>query len=172
MSAIRGVGPRRAGHLVDRHPQLGRALRADRLARAARRRCSTPRSSSSPTAPRPSPCASTRRCSTSTSASDSRPTRWPSCARSTASTTSITRRTRVRARPTGPAARRRSSSREQRDDAELLRVLEIEGPVSREVIIAAYRRLAAQHHPDRFYAEPAEVQIGCRGAIHRDHPGL
>ncbi len=49
-------------------------------------------------------------------------------------------------------------ARETRDEAEWLRVLEIEGPVSREVIIAAYRKLAAQHHPDRVYAEPAEVQ--------------
>ena len=48
--------------------------------------------------------------------------------------------------------------REQRDDRELLLVLEIEGPVSREVIISAYRRLAAQHHPDRVFAESAEVQ--------------
>jgi hypothetical protein len=48
--------------------------------------------------------------------------------------------------------------RERRDDRELLRVLEIDGPPSREVIIAAYRRLAAQHHPDRVFAEPAEVQ--------------
>ena len=48
--------------------------------------------------------------------------------------------------------------REQRDDRELLRVLEIVGPASRELIIAAYRRLAAQHHPDRVFAEPAEVQ--------------
>jgi DnaJ-domain-containing protein 1 len=48
--------------------------------------------------------------------------------------------------------------RENRDDRELLRVLEIEGPASREVIIAAYRRLAAQHHPDRVFAESAEVQ--------------
>jgi DnaJ-domain-containing protein 1 len=49
-------------------------------------------------------------------------------------------------------------ARDKRDDAEWLRVLEIEGPVSREVIIAAYRKLAAQHHPDRVYAEPTEVQ--------------
>jgi hypothetical protein len=49
-------------------------------------------------------------------------------------------------------------ARQQRDDRELLRVLEIEGPATRDVIIAAYRRLAAQHHPDRVYAEPAEVQ--------------
>lgn len=50
-------------------------------------------------------------------------------------------------------------SREPRADAgELLRVLGIDGPASRPVVIAAYRKLAAQHHPDRFFAQPAEVQ--------------
>ena len=48
--------------------------------------------------------------------------------------------------------------RQKGDDKELLRVLGIEGPASREVIIAANRRLAAQHHPDRVFAESAEVQ--------------
>ena len=48
--------------------------------------------------------------------------------------------------------------REPRDADELLRILEIDGPASREIIIAAYRRLAALHHPDRVFAEPAEVQ--------------
>lgn len=46
----------------------------------------------------------------------------------------------------------------RRDTGELLRVLEIDGPASRTVIIAAYRKLAAQHHPDRVFAQPAEVQ--------------
>jgi DnaJ-domain-containing protein 1 len=49
-------------------------------------------------------------------------------------------------------------ARERREAGELLRVLEIDGPASRAVIIAAYRRLAAQHHPDRVFAQPAEVQ--------------
>jgi hypothetical protein len=50
-------------------------------------------------------------------------------------------------------------ARERRDTGELLRVLEIDGPAaSRPMIIAAYRKLAAQHHPDRFFAQPAEVQ--------------
>ena len=49
-------------------------------------------------------------------------------------------------------------TREHHDAGELLRVLEIDGPASRTVIIAAYRRLAARHHPDRVFAEPAEVQ--------------
>lgn len=43
---------------------------------------------------------------------------------------------------------------------ELLRVLEIEGTASRQVVISAYRRLAAQHHPDRFYDQSAEAQQG------------
>jgi DnaJ-domain-containing protein 1 len=48
--------------------------------------------------------------------------------------------------------------REPRDADRLLRILEIERPASRETIVAAYRKLAAMHHPDRFYAESAEVQ--------------
>ena len=48
--------------------------------------------------------------------------------------------------------------REQRDEGEWLRVLEIEGPVTRQVIISAYRRLAAQHHPDRFHSATADAQ--------------
>jgi hypothetical protein len=48
--------------------------------------------------------------------------------------------------------------RETRDADELLRILGVEGPASRPAIVAAYRKLAAQHHPDRFFAEPAEVQ--------------
>lgn len=39
--------------------------------------------------------------------------------------------------------------RDQRDPVELLRVLGIEGQASRQVIIATYRRLATQHHPDK-----------------------
>ncbi|HXH39526.1 MAG TPA: DnaJ domain-containing protein [Thermoanaerobaculia bacterium] len=49
-------------------------------------------------------------------------------------------------------------SRDQRETSELLRVLGVEGPPSRTVIIAAYRRLAAQHHPDKVFGQPAEVQ--------------
>lgn len=48
-----------------------------------------------------------------------------------------------------------------RDDSqrvEWLRVLQIEGTPTRQTIIAAYRRAAAQHHPDRFHAHPDEVQ--------------
>jgi len=42
--------------------------------------------------------------------------------------------------------------------ASLLKILGIEGEANRHAIITAYRRLAAQHHPDKFYSEPAEVQ--------------
>jgi len=48
--------------------------------------------------------------------------------------------------------------RETRDADELLRILGVEGTASRQAIVAAYRRLAAQHHPDRVFAEPPEVQ--------------
>lgn len=42
--------------------------------------------------------------------------------------------------------------RDKRDESELLRVLEIDVEPSRPVIIAAYRRLVAQHHPDKVHA--------------------
>ncbi len=48
--------------------------------------------------------------------------------------------------------------RDERQPAELLRILGIEGPATRPAIVAAYRKLAAQHHPDRVFAEPADVQ--------------
>ena len=45
------------------------------------------------------------------------------------------------------------------DREELLKALGLgEGNVTRQAIIAAYRGLAAQHHPDRFHLQPAEVQ--------------
>ncbi len=40
----------------------------------------------------------------------------------------------------------------------LLAVLGLSGSVTRPAIIAAYRRLAAQHHPDRVFGESEEVQ--------------
>ncbi|HYM59553.1 MAG TPA: J domain-containing protein [Thermoanaerobaculia bacterium] len=48
--------------------------------------------------------------------------------------------------------------REPRSSAELLRVLGIEGTPSRQSIIAAYRRLASEHHPDRYFGQTAEAQ--------------
>ena len=48
--------------------------------------------------------------------------------------------------------------REKPNESELLRVLGIEGSASRQTIITAYRKLAAQHHPDRFFGEPEEAQ--------------
>jgi hypothetical protein len=53
--------------------------------------------------------------------------------------------------------------REPRDERELLLVLEIEGAPTRQRIISAYRRLVAQHHPDRFYEQPREVQDSAAG---------
>jgi len=44
------------------------------------------------------------------------------------------------------------------DTASLLKILGIEGEATRHGIIAAYRRLAAQHHPDKVYTASAEVQ--------------
>jgi hypothetical protein len=49
-------------------------------------------------------------------------------------------------------------ARDTRGPAELLRVLGMEGRPSRQAIISAYRRLAAQHHPDKVFGEPEEVQ--------------
>jgi DnaJ domain len=44
------------------------------------------------------------------------------------------------------------------DSAKLLEVLGLDEPVDRQRIIAAYRRLASECHPDHHYDEPAEVQ--------------
>ena len=49
-------------------------------------------------------------------------------------------------------------SRDQRETAELLRVLGLGAPADRAGIIAAYRKLAAQHHPDKVFSETAAVQ--------------
>lgn len=51
-------------------------------------------------------------------------------------------------------------SREGRGPEELLRVLELGDGASRQAIVSAYRRLAAQHHPDRFYGQPEDAQAG------------
>lgn len=50
--------------------------------------------------------------------------------------------------------------REPRDATALLRVLGLGAEASRRDVIAAYRRLAAQHHPDRFHGSSAEDQSG------------
>lgn len=44
------------------------------------------------------------------------------------------------------------------DTARLLETLGIQGDANRHIIITAYRRLAAQHHPDKVYTEGPEVQ--------------
>ncbi len=49
-------------------------------------------------------------------------------------------------------------SRDQRGASELLQILGVEGLASRAIIIAAYRKLVAQHHPDKVFGQPAEVQ--------------
>ncbi|GAC1433377.1 MAG: hypothetical protein NVSMB68_05880 [Thermoanaerobaculia bacterium] len=48
--------------------------------------------------------------------------------------------------------------RDETHQGEWLRVLEIEKSPTRQTIISAYRRLAAQHHPDRFHSGSDEVQ--------------
>lgn len=47
---------------------------------------------------------------------------------------------------------------ERHDTRELLLVLGIEGKATRQEIISRYRRLAAQHHPDRFHDQTAEAK--------------
>jgi DnaJ-domain-containing protein 1 len=49
-------------------------------------------------------------------------------------------------------------ARDQREPREWLAVLGMEGTPSRQQIIAAYRKLVAQHHPDRFH----EAEEGVR----------
>ncbi len=48
--------------------------------------------------------------------------------------------------------------RDEAHAAEYLRVLEIDGTPTRQTIITAYRRLVAQHHPDRFHDASEETQ--------------
>ena len=48
--------------------------------------------------------------------------------------------------------------RERGDESELLAVLGIEGTATRPIVIATYRRLAAQHHPDRVFGESVDIQ--------------
>ena len=48
--------------------------------------------------------------------------------------------------------------REQRPRSELLDVLGVAGTPSRQEITVAYRRLVAQHHPDRFHAASPREQ--------------
>ncbi len=49
-------------------------------------------------------------------------------------------------------------ARAREDPSEMLRVLDLEGQPTRQTIISAYRRLIAQHHPDRFHEVSAEAQ--------------
>ena len=56
-----------------------------------------------------------------------------------------------RPREADRAGRTTFFARDAREPREWLSVLGMEGTPSRQQIIAAYRRLAAQHHPDRFH---------------------
>jgi DnaJ-domain-containing protein 1 len=49
-------------------------------------------------------------------------------------------------------------ARPHRANAELLAILGLSAEATRQDISAAYRRLVAQHHPDRFHGAPAEEQ--------------
>lgn len=52
-------------------------------------------------------------------------------------------------------------ARDEREPEELLGVLGIEDKsASRQTIISAYRRLVAQHHPDRYHEQSADAQAG------------
>lgn len=48
--------------------------------------------------------------------------------------------------------------RDESGREEWMRVLEIEGSPTRATIITAYRRLAAQHHPDKFHDQSDAIQ--------------
>jgi DnaJ-domain-containing protein 1 len=49
-------------------------------------------------------------------------------------------------------------ARPVRPDGELRRVLGVRADATRQEISAAYRKLAAQHHPDRFHGAASDVQ--------------
>ena len=51
-------------------------------------------------------------------------------------------------------------------------ILGLSGEATRQEVGAAYRKLVAQHHPDRFHGAPPEEQNARRGALHRDHARL
>jgi GNAT superfamily N-acetyltransferase len=48
--------------------------------------------------------------------------------------------------------------RDESRTVEWLRVLQIEGTPTRPIIISAYRRLAAKHHPDKFHEASDDIQ--------------
>ena len=158
MRAIRNeCGPGRAGHVVDRHHQLERALREAGHARTAH---VAARYRRPPVADRTTPV----------------PLRQYSALLDLSFALGFQTDALAKLRDTygfdyvdhAKDARPRSAdrggvstplySRDQREPAELLRILGVEAPASRAVIIAAYRKLAAQHHPDKVFGESAEVQ--------------
>ncbi len=60
-------------------------------------------------------------------------------------------------RPRG-ADREPLFARKPRPNEELLRILGIDGTPTRQQLSAAYKRLVAQHHPDRFHGATADAQ--------------
>lgn len=53
--------------------------------------------------------------------------------------------------------------RQTRPQEELARVLGLSGPVSRQQLTVAYRRLVSENHPDRFHGASAETQTAAAG---------
>ena len=151
-------GPRRAGHVVDRHHQLGRALReagharaahvAPRHRRPAGRRPHHARSAApvlGPARPQLRPRLPDRRAG--------------EAARHLRLRLRRPRQERAAARaPTAAASRRRSTRATTASPPSCFASSASRAPASRAIIIAAYRKLAAQHHPDKVFGEPAEVQ--------------
>jgi DnaJ domain len=64
----------------------------------------------------------------------------------------------ARPRDADRAARKTLFARAEGDREQWLALLEIDGTASRQTIISAYRRLAAQNHPDRFHGQSVDVQ--------------
>jgi DnaJ-domain-containing protein 1 len=63
-----------------------------------------------------------------------------------------------RPREADRAGRMTFFARDEKEPREWLAVLGMEGTPSRQEIIAAYRKLAAQHHPDRFHDRTDDVR--------------
>lgn len=64
----------------------------------------------------------------------------------------------ARPRDADRAGRTTFFARDDGDREKWLALLEIRGEPTRQAITSAYRRLAAQHHPDRYYGEPSDSQ--------------
>lgn len=64
----------------------------------------------------------------------------------------------ARPRDADRAGRTTLFARAAGDRGKWLALLEVSGEPSRQVITSAYRRLAAQHHPDRFHGQSSDAQ--------------